>query len=586
MQENIKQPRSVSRFREVLPQVLAMGASSMVVMNLTIALTLSTIVIAELHRPNAELFMDDSVASWFGSLPYFCQPIGSLSSGFLVQWLGRRKSLMVINIPYCVGCILISTAPSITVLFLANILLGTTIGFSEAPINSYFGEICQPELRSILAGSAAIFYQLGMFTLFVLGSLTSWRSAAGIVAVIPVVTMLMLSRVPESPIWLIAQGRHKEAEDALCWLRGWVDRSAVQLEFKNLVNYYENVTNKIARNVENNTGKEIAQDTQDLSICKHSLEETSLLTRNVTCQEENNKIMNNHVQSSSVQGKIPTEGGTEPERDFVGGQDERDRMTPHEEIPIKLEDGLPQKVFIAGGRGESKRKFVEIFKLLLEPETFRPLFLTVSFFMFYAFGGYPSIRPFLVEVIEDFRTPLEGTWSTVVMATTGLVGSVVLIASVHKHGKRSISLASTGICAVSFLLLGLYAYLFIIPSTPTSNDTYLIPTWVPLVLFAVLSFANAIQGQIPWLLVTEVFPYRTRGLAGGMAAASIYIGCFIAAKTFLSIEHGLQLYGSLWLFGAINCFCLVFLYFLLPETEGKSLEEIERLFATYKHRVK
>jgi hypothetical protein len=123
--------------------------------------------------------------------------------------------------------------------------------------------------------------------------------------------------------------------------------------------------------------------------------------------------MNNHVQSPSVQGKIPTEGGTEPERDVVGGQDERDRMTPHEEIPIKLEDGLPQKVFTAGGSGESKRKFVEIFKLLLEPETFRPLFLTVSFFVFYAFGGYPSIRPFLVEVIEDFRTPLEGTWSTV-----------------------------------------------------------------------------------------------------------------------------------------------------------------------------
>jgi len=61
---------------------------------------------------------------------------------------------MIINIPYCVGCILISTAPSITVLFLANVLLGATIGFSEAPINSYFGEICQPELRSILAGSA------------------------------------------------------------------------------------------------------------------------------------------------------------------------------------------------------------------------------------------------------------------------------------------------------------------------------------------------------------------------------------------------------------------------------------------------
>ena len=96
----------------------------------------------------------------------------------------------------------------------------------------------------------------------------------------------------------------------------------------------------------------------------------------------------------------------------------------------------------------------------------------------------------------------------VVMATTGLVGSVMLIALVHKLGKRSMSLVSTAICAVSFLLLGLYAYLFITPSKLTADDTYLIPTWVPLVLFAVLSFASAIQGQMPWLLVTEVFPYR------------------------------------------------------------------------------
>jgi hypothetical protein len=45
-----------------------MGASSMVVMSLAIALSLSTLVIAELHRPNAELVMDDSVASWFGEM--------------------------------------------------------------------------------------------------------------------------------------------------------------------------------------------------------------------------------------------------------------------------------------------------------------------------------------------------------------------------------------------------------------------------------------------------------------------------------------------------------------------------------------
>lgn len=189
----------------------------------------------------------------------------------------------------------------------------------------------------------------------------------------------------------------------------------MQVEFRELVKYYDNITNKLARNVVKNTGKESAQETQDLSISKHSPEQTALLPCSETGQDEKKKIMHDDVQLSSVHEKIPTESGTEPGRDVVGGQDERNRMTLHEDIPIKIQDGLPQKVFTAGGRDGSKMKlkFVEIFKLLLEPETLRPLFLTVSFFVLYAFGGYPSIRPFLVEVIESFHSPLKGTWSTV-----------------------------------------------------------------------------------------------------------------------------------------------------------------------------
>jgi hypothetical protein len=48
-----------------------MGAANMVVVNLTLALFLSTLVIAELHHSEAELSMDDRLASWFGEIPFF-----------------------------------------------------------------------------------------------------------------------------------------------------------------------------------------------------------------------------------------------------------------------------------------------------------------------------------------------------------------------------------------------------------------------------------------------------------------------------------------------------------------------------------
>jgi hypothetical protein len=83
------------------------------------------------------------------------------------------------------------------------------------------------------------------------------------------------------------------------------------------------------------------------------------------------------------------------------------------------------------------------------------------------------------------------------MATSGFVGCVVLVAAVNRLGKRALALTSTAVCAVSCLLLGLYHCLLLDYAT-----------WMPLVLFAVFTFANIIQGQIPWLLVAEAFPFR------------------------------------------------------------------------------
>jgi hypothetical protein len=97
----------------------------------------------------------------------------------------------------------------------------------------------------------------------------------------------------------------------------------------------------------------------------------------------------------------------------------------------------------------------------------------------------------------------------VMMATAAFMGSVLMIGSVNRLGKRSLALASTAVCALSCLLLGLYGYLFIAPVTTVSGEeNILTATWAPLMLIAVLFFSNAIQGEIPWLLVAEAFPFR------------------------------------------------------------------------------
>jgi hypothetical protein len=96
----------------------------------------------------------------------------------------------------------------------------------------------------------------------------------------------------------------------------------------------------------------------------------------------------------------------------------------------------------------------------------------------------------------------------VVVAASGFLGSTFLIASVRRLGKRILGLSTTAACAVSCLLLGLYASLAIRPVSDAGESSNPVVRWLPLLLLALLSFASTAQSQLPWLLVAECFPFR------------------------------------------------------------------------------
>lgn len=72
---------------------------------------------------------------------------------------------------------------------------------------------------------------------------------------------------------------------------------------------------------------------------------------------------------------------------------------------------------------------------------------------------------------------------------------------------------------------------------------------------------------------------RSRGLATGISAALNYVFAFIATKTYLNVERDLGLPGAPWFYAAFAIFGAGILYLILPETEGRTLEDIERHFS-------
>ena len=89
------------------------------------------------------------------------------------------------------------------------------------------------------------------------------------------------------------------------------------------------------------------------------------------------------------------------------------------------------------------------------------------------------------------------------------------------------------------------------------------------------SFAVA-MGPVVWVVLAEIFPTRTRGRAMGVATVSLWIACFVVSQTVPSMFDTLGQALTFWTYALM---CLVAFFFVLrfvPETKGKTLEEIER----------
>lgn len=83
---------------------------------------------------------------------------------------------------------------------------------------------------------------------------------------------------------------------------------------------------------------------------------------------------------------------------------------------------------------------------------------------------------------------------------------------------------------------------------------------------------------MPWMLISELFPLKLRLIASGVAIAFDYSLAFLSKKTYHNLETTLSLAGTTTFFCTVSFIGLIFAYFVLPETEGRSLEDIELHF--------
>ena len=105
-------------------------------------------------------------------------------------------------------------------------------------------------------------------------------------------------------------------------------------------------------------------------------------------------------------------------------------------------------------------------------------------------------------------------------------------------------------------------------------------TGLPVVIFVLLNVLayQLTLAPIVWVILSEIFPNRIRGAAMSLSALVLWIGNFSLTYSFPSIKESIGWANNFWLYGVICLIGFVILYFILPETKNKTLEQIEKDF--------
>ena len=90
----------------------------------------------------------------------------------------------------------------------------------------------------------------------------------------------------------------------------------------------------------------------------------------------------------------------------------------------------------------------------------------------------------------------------------------------------------------------------------------------------VAAFAISL-GPVFWLLISEIYPTKIRGLAAGVASGANWTSNFVVSLTFLTLVQHLGSSWTFWLYGLLSLAAWFFSYYLVPETKGHTLEEIQ-----------
>jgi sugar porter (SP) family MFS transporter len=225
---------------------------------------------------------------------------------------------------------------------------------------------------------------------------------------------------------------------------------------------------------------------------------------------------------------------------------------------------------------------------LLQPWMRTPLLIAIIIMFFQQFVGINTVIYYSPKIflMAGFEGNIAAIWASVAVGVVNVLATIISVYFVDRLGRRKLFfIGLTGI-ALSLVSLGL-CFLF-------HQNLGEAGKWTSIVLmFLYIAFFAISIGPLGWLIVSEIFPQRVRGLGASIGSLSVWVFNAIVTFTFFKIVSAFTVKGTeiiiegenlgnpagaFFLYAVIALSALIWGFYYLPETKGVSLEDIENFW--------
>ncbi|XP_011160838.1 facilitated trehalose transporter Tret1 isoform X2 [Solenopsis invicta] len=215
-----------------------------------------------------------------------------------------------------------------------------------------------------------------------------------------------------------------------------------------------------------------------------------------------------------------------------------------------------------------KEKRESLPRALHKSNVWKPFLILLAFFALQQLSGIYVILFYAVSVLENIGIDVNEYAASVGMGVIRLFASILGAGLANSFGRKILAFVSGFGMATAAVGVAL-------------SFRFELQSWVPLLCIG-MHVGTSMIGflTLPWVMTSELYPLRFRGSLGGLTTSIAQILTFVAIKMYPDLHAIVGLEFTMWIFGAAGVLGAVFALMILPETRGRSLDDIEMKFSS------